>query len=554
MAEMTDKSEEEKTVASDNSPTVSIQKQNEAEKSNPSNDEEEYKHEYPEGFRLTLILTAVVLAYLLVYLDLAIMSTATPSITSSFDSIVDIGWYGGAYQLASAAFQPLSGKIYTYFSIKATQSSTMFIVGRAIAGLGSSGITTGALTTIAAALPTRRQPLFMGVTMGISQLGLACGPIIGGAFSANVSWRWCFYVNLPLGAVVGACLLFQNVPEPKRKPPVRQVLGTAIRSLDLIGFALICPAAIMFFLGLQFGGNQYPWNSSVVIGLLIGAAATFTVFLVWESHQGDGAMVPFAMLKHRVIWSAAMTLFFSLSSILMADYYLAIFFQAVRDDSPLMSGVHMLPTTLGLVAFTMVSGSMIEVLGYYLPWILLGGSLSAIGYGLLSLLSPTTTVASWIGYQVLYGVGSGSAGTGPYIAVQNLVPPAQIPIAMSIVIFTMNIGAATSLIAANAIFSNSLRNELQQRIATIGISPDIIVGAGIRSIRQLVSGPALAATLEAYCKAIDHVMYFGIAVTVCIWPFAWGLGWKDVRKVKKLNAITKDKPAHEQGKAEKDDM
>jgi hypothetical protein len=114
----------------------------------------------------------------------------------------------------------------------------------------------------------------------------------------------------------------------------------------------------MFFLGLQFGGNQYPWNSSVVIGLLVGAAATFAVFLVWESHQGDGAMVPFAMLKHRVIWSAAMTLFFSLSSILMADYYLAIFFQAVRDDSPLMSGVHMLPTTLGLIAFTMVSGSM----------------------------------------------------------------------------------------------------------------------------------------------------------------------------------------------------
>jgi hypothetical protein len=119
MAETTGK-REEKTDASDHSPTVSIQKQNEVEKRTPSDDEEEYKHEYPEGFRLTLILAAVVLAYFLVYLDLAIMSTATPSITSKFDSIVDIGWYGGAYQLASAAFQPLSGKIYTYFSIKAS--------------------------------------------------------------------------------------------------------------------------------------------------------------------------------------------------------------------------------------------------------------------------------------------------------------------------------------------------------------------------------------------------------------------------------------------------
>jgi hypothetical protein len=125
------------------------------------------------------------------------------------------------------------------------------------------------------------------------------------------------------------------------------------------------------------------------------------------------------------------------------------------------------------------------------------------------------------------------------MAVQNLVPPEQIPIAISIVIFTQNIGGATSLIAANAIFSNSLRHELQQRIASIGVSPDAIVDAGVGSVRRLVAaGPALAAALEAYCEAIDKVMYLGIAVSACILPFAWGLGWKDVRKVKQLNAIT----------------
>lgn len=128
------------------------------------------------------------------------------------------------------------------------------------------------------------------------------------------------------------------------------------------------------------------------------------------------------------------------------------------------------------------------------------------------------------------------------MAIQNLVPAEQIPIAMAFVIFTQNIGAATSLIAANAIFSNSLRKELQLRIDIVGVSPDVIVGAGVRSIRKLVSGPALAAALDAYCKAIDNVMYLGIAVSACILPFAWGLGWKDVREVKKLNAITGDKP------------
>jgi hypothetical protein len=171
-----------------------------------------------------------------------------------------------------------------------------------------------------------------------------------------------FYINLPLGVIVGGFLLFNTIPEHKPKSPPLKILGTAIKSLDLLGFILICPAVVMFLLGLQFGGNRYPWDSSVVIGLLVGAAVTFGLFLVWEYCQGDDAMVPFAMLKHRVIWSAAMTMFFSLSSVLVADFYIAIYFQAILDDSPLMSGVHMLPITLGLVMFTMVSGVLSKYL------------------------------------------------------------------------------------------------------------------------------------------------------------------------------------------------
>lgn len=380
---------------------VTIQNGDDAEKTTPDGPSE-HQLEYPTGLKRAFILLPVTLAYFLFFLDLAIVSTATPAITSRFNSLVDVGWYGGAYQLGGSAFQPLSGKIYKYFSTKASrpylhtrcdaksltrnhrtdtpiqwsflafffvfelgsllcgaaQSSSMFIIGRAIAGVGGSGIGNGALTIIAAVLPPRAQAQFMGVNVGLGQLGLALGPIVGGCFTKYVSWRWCFYINLPLGAPVAVLLLCMSVPDPESKPPVRQVLGTAIKSLDLPGFMLISPAAVMFLLGLQYGGNQYAWDSSVVLGLLVAAGVTFALFLAWEYRQGDEAMVPFAMLKHRIIWSAAGNMFFVLGSILVADFYLAIYFQAVHDDSPLMSGVHMLPTTLGMVIFTMTSGMM----------------------------------------------------------------------------------------------------------------------------------------------------------------------------------------------------
>jgi len=250
-----------------------------------------------------------------------------------------------------------------------------------------------------------------------------------------------FYINLPIGAVVGLLLILLDIPESTPKPPVMEVFGTAINSLDLPGFALIAPAAIMFFLALQWGGNQHAWNSSIVIGLFCGAAAVFALFLLWEHHRGDEAMVPFAMLKKRIIWSASTTMFFFMGVLFLGNFYLPIYFQAVKDDSALMSGVHLLPTILSQVLFAMTSGvlgksdpfsanplpgfsrmyfelqltsrtNIVQSLGYYLPWVLSGTALTTIAYGLLSLVGPATAVHSWIGYQILFGIGCGAAATG----------------------------------------------------------------------------------------------------------------------------------------------
>ncbi|KAI1134070.1 MFS general substrate transporter [Hypoxylon sp. FL0543] len=534
----------------DHSQPSSLQNQDAAEKSSAEYPQES-RQQFVTGIKLILILFPITLVYFLLMLDGSIVSTAIPAITSEFNSLLDIGWYGGAYQLASSAFQPLSGKIYTHFSTKwcfltfffvfevgsalcgAAQSSVMLIVGRAVAGLGSSGLANGVLTMISATMPPHRQPLFMGIMIGLGQIGIACGPLIGGAFTEYASWRWCFYVNLPCGAVVGALLLFLRIPESTPKSPPLEVLNKAIGSLDLLGFVLVAPAAIMFFLALQYGGNQYAWDSSTVIGLFVGAAVTFAVFLIWERHKGADAMLPFYMLRQRVIWSASGTMFCFMGALYIANYYLPIYFQSILNDSALMSGVHVLPTIIAQVILAMISGTMVTRLGYYLPWVVVGTAVVTVAYGLFSRLTPFTHTQDWIGYQILYGAGCGGAWTMSYIAIQNTISVAQIPIAMAILIFCQNLGGAVFLIAAQTIFSNSLRKQIEQNAP--GVHAEQIIAAGARSIRQLVSGEQLAGVLEAYSKSINDVMYLGIGVSGVSFAFSWCLGWKDIRANKKLN-------------------
>ncbi|KAF2194356.1 MFS general substrate transporter [Zopfia rhizophila CBS 207.26] len=479
-------------------------------------------------------------------LDSSIISTAIPQITDEFNSLLDVGWYGSAYQLASSAFVPLAGKIYTLFPIKwsflafftifelgstlcgAAQSSPMLIVGRAIAGLGGSGLMNGILTILAAILPPHKLPRVLGLNVSLGQVGMACGPLIGGALTEYATWRWCFYINLPVGAVVGILLLGLNIPEIKAKPPVREVLRKAVSTMDLFGLVLLWPAAIMFFLALQWGGNQYKWDSSTVIGLFVGAAATFAVFLWWEHRYGDNALLPFSMLRMRVIYSASATMFFFMGVMLTPYYYLPIYFQAVKGDSPLMSGVHILPSILSQVIVTMSTGTLIQKMGYYLPNVLTGTALTTIAYGLYSTLSLTTSAGKWIGYQIIGGAGNGAASPGSYIAIQNTVPRASIPTAMAILILCQNLGSAVFLTVAQAIFSNSLHSHIAKDAP--GVNADAILAGGARMVRILVSAQQLPAVLRAYSKAIDAVMYLGVGLGVSAFTCAWGLGFKDIRK------------------------
>lgn len=287
----------------------------------------------------------------------------------------DVGWYGAAYLIASSSLQPLTGRIYTIFPTKWTffaffgvfelgslicgvaTSSVMLIIGRAVAGMGSSGLINGALTIVAASVPLQKRPMYLGFMMSVSQIGIILGPLIGGLLTEYSTWRWCFYMNLPAGAVVAVLLFLIRVPDRRGKSDgTKLTFHTLVTKLDLFGFSFFAPAAIQLLLALEWGGTRYRWGNATIIGLFCGAAGTFAVFMVVEYYKGENAMVPFAIFRRRIVACSCLYQGFFGASLFILTYYLPIYFQAVRDATPTMSGVYMLPSVLTQIIFAMSSG------------------------------------------------------------------------------------------------------------------------------------------------------------------------------------------------------
>ena len=287
-----------------------------------------------------------------------------PRITDDLHSLQDVGWYVSIYQLASAALQPLAGKIYHKFNNKfsmvafltvfevgsvicgAASSSSMMIAGRAIAGMGSAGVISGGLTITASAMPLEVRVARMGAMMGFAQLGIAIGPLLGGAFTTYATWRWCFYINLPVGGLLAVGFLLVHVPDQSAKPSPSAVLRRLHREIDLFGFALIAAATTQLLFALSWGGNQYAWDSAIIIGLFCGAAAIAVLWLVWDWYRGDEALIPVSIIRVRGVWAGALTHCFFMTNVFCASFFLPMYFQAVRGANPMMSGVYVLASIL----------------------------------------------------------------------------------------------------------------------------------------------------------------------------------------------------------------
>ncbi|KAF2789982.1 efflux pump [Melanomma pulvis-pyrius CBS 109.77] len=493
--------------------------------------------EYVTGWKLVAVVAGVALACFLMLIDTMIISTAIPRITDDFNSLADIGWYASAYQFGSAAPQPLTGKIFTHFRTKwsflfffaifevgsvlcgAAQSSPMLIIGRTIAGLGGAGIINGAIIIISSCVPQEKRP--------VGQLGMVVGPLVGGAFTSYNTWRWCFYINLPIGAVVAVAVAFIHIPEQTHKAKAMAIFHKLHHYLDFVGFFLFAPAVLQLLLALQYGGNEFAWRSSQVIGLFCGSAATFVVWAFWNRRKGDDALLPHSLIGRRIVWVSGLFQALFMSALYGSVYYLPIYFQAINGVSAMLSGVYLLPTILPELVMAGVAGGLIMKIGYIIPFALVSTILLSIANGLYSMLRPGSPMGWWIGFQIIGGFGAGIGLNLAIVAVQAFVTGEELSSAMAFIVFMQSLGPAIFLVLCNLLFVASLKTQLPQHAPTANVGA--VMQAGATGFRAIVEPGELPGVLTAYANSVNRTFYLVTALAAACFVVLWGMGWKDLR-------------------------
>jgi MFS family permease len=318
------------------------------------------------------------------------------------------------------AAQPSAGKMYKYFNLKWSFLGSMFlfevgslicgvapnskalIIGRAIAGLGGAGLSVGGTSIVSFTVPPVKRPMMMGIIGMTYAVAAVLGPLLGGAFTDSVTWRWCFYINLPIGGIAAVALfIFFHLPTSAVTPQISW--AKKLLHLDPVGFALAMGGITCFALALQYGGNTHPWKSGMVIGLLIGFGLLALTLVGWELWLGDYAMMPRRLWKQRSLSTTAPYQFFFMGSYVVLLYYLPIYFQSILGTSPIKSGVNNLPLVVAAAVFALAGGAVVMATGRPQQVMFVGSMLSTAAIGLIYTLDIGTSTRKWVGYQVFTG-------------------------------------------------------------------------------------------------------------------------------------------------------
>ncbi|CAG8953636.1 hypothetical protein HYFRA_00010095 [Hymenoscyphus fraxineus] len=515
---------------------------------------------YPTGLKLVIVMGSLLLGTTLMALDTTIISVATPTITAEYHTLNDVGWYGAAYLMAVTSTTPISANFYKYFNPKyvylaaiaifevgslvtaLAPSSAAFIAGRAVTGLGAGALLQGAFGILTYVCTLEMRPLFLGIVVSMFGLFSSIGPLLGGVLTQKVTWRWCFWINLPIGGVVFLLVVtfldLKGVDQSTRAIPFR----TKLTKLDFPGVVLIIASVCCLFLALQEGGVTVPWNSSRPIGLFIGFGLLFIIFGLWQWKAGENATIPLRYLKDRTVLWGSIYLFWDNMASYVTIYYIPFYFQAALAQSPIKSAVSYMALAIPQMVGLLAGGGITTKTGHYMPVILFAQVLCVIGSSLLITLKTDTSTAKWATYLVLTGLGLGLGVNVPHIAIQAVMETDNdIFLANGIASFFGQLGGALGVPIANALLINGLRDSISED--TFGaISSQAVIDIGATGLSSLTNDASLVQKLrEAYTVAISHTMIFLLA-TICISiPIAFGMKWLNIKNVSIERENTKAK-------------
>jgi EmrB/QacA subfamily drug resistance transporter len=473
--------------------------------------------------QVMVILSGLMLGMLLAALDQTIVATALPTIVGDLGGLNHLSWVVTAYLVASTVTTPLYGKISDLYGRKhvfqfaivvfligsvlagLSQNMTELIAFRGLQGIGAGGLMVLAMTIIGDIVPPRQRGRYQGYMGAVFALASVIGPLMGGFFVDNLSWRWVFYVNLPIGAVA---LVVTSVVLDL---PYRRVS----HQIDYLGTALLVGAVGSILLAVTWGGTQYAWGSGIILSLAVAGAVLLAAFVAVERRVAE-PVLPLYLFKNRVFSVATATMFIVGLAMFGGIIYLPLFLQVVGGRSATNAGLLLLPLILGIVFTSIVSGRVISRTGRYKAFPVAGMLVMAAGMYLLSTMGPTTTEVGTSAYMLVLGLGLGMVMQVLILAVQNSVDRPDLGVATGAATFLRSMGGSFGVALFGAVLSNRLATNLAELLPggslPSGVSPSTLKGspAVILSLPDAVR----SAVVEAFARSIDTVFLAAVPIAL----------------------------------------
>jgi EmrB/QacA subfamily drug resistance transporter len=489
------------------------------------------------GFTLIVSLLSCAISLFLIALDQTIVFTMLETVGNKWGQYTKVSWIASGYMLTMAMFVQIWGKCSIYFgrknllmisivifeigSLVAALSPSMdaLIVGRIVAGIGGGGVQVLVFIVASELVPIHKRSLvfaLMGVIFSISSV---VGPLMGGAFTEHVTWRWCFYINLPLGGFALICLsIFFKPPSPKFTWKQR------LEQLDYIGMILMSASIVLTLLAMTLGGQELAWDSAGVIVMFILGGLLCIAFCVWNFKYSKSQIIPSAIAKTRAVDMPALHLFLSFTMFMGYSIFLTTYFQVVRGYGSMKSGVHLIPMILSLVISSISTGILIKTTRFIQPFAIFSAVCGSVGLGLSTLLTENSSLGQMIGLMILPGVSVGVSLQSGLMSGQVNAPKVEGAVIMttSFTNFTRSLGGAIGTSLCQVIYNSSVHNKLKSAYYA---NPQAFEGITLPTLQTVLGSPKNIAqlstqgqtiVLECIMTSIYNVFYFCAAIGVAM--------------------------------------